>query len=287
MSGAATEGIETLPDGHAEFHHMSMEYMADGENPTGVAFESQNKRIVAISGCAFFNPLGGNKWTPNKGQWVSDLGNRPLAFVDNVMLGVTYSFGSSRDVTHVVRRNLFIGSRTGHFCGTLCPAAMMLNFVGDGGRLIVKDNYIVGNQLGASISRRCGDDGDDFFVWENNIAQGNQVGFQIAGGCNRLPLTSYKNSHGVVSHGLDEISNFLIVEAAVGFAATYPVTNVGVPDFRLGFFLNGATAYLHDATIIGALEQLTGLGFEWGCDGRNDLYLGSAQTPGRNMQNIG
>ena len=39
MSGAATEGIETLPDGHAEFHHMSMEYMADGVNPTGVAFD--------------------------------------------------------------------------------------------------------------------------------------------------------------------------------------------------------------------------------------------------------
>ena len=35
MSGAATEGIETLPDGHAEFHHMSMEYMADGDKPNG------------------------------------------------------------------------------------------------------------------------------------------------------------------------------------------------------------------------------------------------------------
>jgi hypothetical protein len=83
MSGAATEGIETLPDGHAEFHHMSMEYMADGVNPTGVAFESQNKKIVAISGCAFFNPLGGNQWTPNKGQWVSDLGNRLICSMND------------------------------------------------------------------------------------------------------------------------------------------------------------------------------------------------------------
>ena len=69
---------------------------------------------------------------------------------------------------------------------------------------------------GAWISRGCG----NHFVWEDNIAMGNFVGFNLEGGCHHLALESYKNSIAVAAHAVPYVSGFLAVEPAVGFIST-------------------------------------------------------------------
>ena len=69
---------------------------------------------------------------------------------------------------------------------------------------------------GAWISRGCG----NHFVWEDNIAMGNFVGFNLEGGCHNMALESYKNSIAVAAHAVPYVSGFLAVEPAVGFIST-------------------------------------------------------------------
>ncbi|MEC8203064.1 MAG: hypothetical protein VX075_06170, partial [Pseudomonadota bacterium] len=96
----------------------------------------------------------------------------------NIMYGTNGFFGPSSPVTHLLRRNLWIGDTGGGLCvgGGVCTATDMLVLRGSGGRLVVKENYFLGAMSGAVIIRDCGENpgGDDsFFDFQDNMAIGN------------------------------------------------------------------------------------------------------------------
>ena len=166
MANAWTEGRETFPDGIANFHYATFEYFGRGcfEGCGGEGhgiFMTAPQSRVTIRGCTVENPLSGSTKTTEETLF-TNLANRQVVFVDNVWWGMTSRFGpTGGDVTHLVRNNLFLGDSSGMACSTgkmsegaavngVCPASKMVQFEGDAGRLVVKNNFFGGHAIGAT-----------------------------------------------------------------------------------------------------------------------------------------
>ena len=196
------------------------------------------------------------------------------------MFGATWQFGGEVGADHLVKNNLFMGTTDGDACGDKiasggCPATTMLRFGGVWGtRLRVEDNLMVGHTFGAWIARGC----DDAFEWRRNVAMSNFVGWYIFNGCAELELDAFKNTVSVAASGADEVSNFLSVEAAVGFVALAEPVKIAPTQKCEEVLLAGQTRVLRDATIIGRLPQLARVGFEFSCYRRNNMWWGKKEA---------
>ena len=206
-----------------------------------------------------------------------------IDFVDNVMMGANFQFGPQADRVHLIARNLFLGAGDGALCGGgntgSCPGTNMVEFGNAAGRLIVHDNVFGGHGYGATISRGCGSNpggDDDHFDWRRNQAIGNHVGFYIKGGCNTLPLESYRNSIGVAASDVAEVAGFLAVESAIGFIAVDKLRVCPkhcTKKFHL--LLDSNVSSVRNATVVARTGAWRA--FEWDCSERNDVRWGAKE----------
>ena len=148
---------------------------------------------------------------------------------DSIFWGVSVDFWPQTvKAHHVAERNLFFG---GELCLIGCPSDKMVIFgnpryeMGGLGTLYTwgtihaVNNTAYGAYGAFTIRAPCYVfDPARGGAWENNVAMGNAVGFDVEAGCDSLPLIGYRNSAGI-NTALPQIGNFFMAENGVGVVA--------------------------------------------------------------------
>ena len=274
MAGAWQHGRETYPPGVMNFAYPQFHRIGRGSSrslgaSTALRFHGDSEgpqSSVTIRGCTEKDPYtGGALMTFSSCPLFSKVEQSRLAFVGNVFYGSHFHFFPSDGGRHIVRHNMIIGGGANGECTGFCPPTGMV--------LVVKGNLFVGHKMGVHMFGECG------FTWQNNIAMGNQVGFDVRG-CTSHPLLAYKNTAGVISGmGLTQISNFLSIDCQISFIGAASIAFGPSDSIPYQFKVISGIKRVHHATIIGRLGGTNDV-FDFDC---RPLPYGNIMIGGENL----
>jgi len=208
MSGYALYGVNYYPAGeitglsYMRFRAMGKQWFLEPpfREPPLVLLESTP--TLTMVGVVLTEPLTGELWTCTmisdgyKGASSKDCSTSATDITVNrsIFVGTSALFEPNVGVTTVVSNNLFFG---GEECSSACPTTKMVTFAGQG-NLTVVHNKVYGGYGGFRILAPC----STFKAWEDNVAAGNAVGFnlEVEGSCGSLFLEGYRNSAGITAN---------------------------------------------------------------------------------------
>jgi len=208
MSGYALYGVNYYPAGeitglsYVRFRAMGKQWDQEPpyRNPPLVLLESTP--TLTMVGVVLTEPLTGEFWTCSgyqdayKGasKWDCSTAATEITVNSSIFVGTSVLFEPDIGVSTIVSNNLFFG---GDECRTACPTTKMLT-LGGHGKLTVTHNKVYGGYGGFRILAPC----STFEVWEDNVAAGNSVGFDLEdeSSCSSLFMEGYRNSAGITSN---------------------------------------------------------------------------------------
>jgi len=208
MSGYELYGVYHYPAGeitglsYMRFRAMGKQWWLEPpyREPPVVLLETTPQ--LTMVGVVLTEPLTGELWTCTKiGDGYKGASSKycSTAAADitvnrSIFVGTSVLFEPNAGVSTVVSGNLFFG---GAECRTACPTNKMVTLAGRG-NLTVTHNKVYGGYGGFRILAPC----SSFNVWEDNVAAGNAVGFDLEDGasCGSLFLEGYRNSVGITAN---------------------------------------------------------------------------------------
>ena len=205
---------------------------------------------VTVQGCSLTEPLTGSFFGCQNAASVFGAASQcavdkvDLTILDNVLVGTSMQLEPSEYNSHVVRNNLFFG---GWECRQGCPPQRIL-MLGGSGTLDVRDNIVYGGFGGYYLRADC----SQYVAWENNVAIGNAVGYDVQAGCTSLKLLPYRNSAGVTV-GTSKIANVIAAENGMAIVPAKWKTKPDEKPNLPGDVLTTSTALdlVENSTIIG------------------------------------
>ena len=208
MSGYELYGINRYPTGeitglsYVRFRAMGKQWQQEPpfREPPLVMLESSAS--LSLIGVVLTEPLTGQLWTCTKitdgykGASKEECSTAAIHVLvtQSIFVGTSVFFNSSLGVSTEVSNNLFFG---GDECRSACPTTKMVTLAGHG-NLTVVHNKVYGGYGGFRILAPC----STFVAWEDNVAAGNAVGFDIEdeAACGSLFLEGYRNSAGITAN---------------------------------------------------------------------------------------